>query len=209
MVVEPDVSVSYQRMDCMSIEDNEQEFLSEITAGRKVALEIGTFTGAFSEAILRRLNPEGHLFTIDTFQGSSGGDATGLPREEQLRRLFYRLKDYEGRYTAIVGDCAKHIPMFRDASFDLIFIDGAHDYESVRGDIADCIPKLAPGGIICGHDFDGAPMQVDRQRMMEHSHEDYNAEDGKHYGVIRAVMECFPVFQCSQRIWWVLAGDIE
>jgi hypothetical protein len=37
--------------------------------------------------------------------------------------------------------------------FDLIFIDGAHDYESVKADIEIATRHIVPGGIICGHDF--------------------------------------------------------
>jgi predicted O-methyltransferase YrrM len=37
--------------------------------------------------------------------------------------------------------------------FDLIFIDGAHDYFSVVNDIRVSLRGLKPGGILCGHDF--------------------------------------------------------
>jgi predicted O-methyltransferase YrrM len=37
--------------------------------------------------------------------------------------------------------------------FDLIFIDGAHDYESVKADIEIATRHIVLGGIICGHDF--------------------------------------------------------
>lgn len=36
---------------------------------------------------------------------------------------------------------------------DLIFIDGAHDYDSVAQDIATWLGRLKPGGILAGHDF--------------------------------------------------------
>lgn len=37
--------------------------------------------------------------------------------------------------------------------FDLIFIDGAHDYENVFRDITVSLRCLKSGGIICGHDY--------------------------------------------------------
>jgi predicted O-methyltransferase YrrM len=37
---------------------------------------------------------------------------------------------------------------------EFLFIDGAHDYDSVKKDIADWVPKLIDGGIVCFHDSD-------------------------------------------------------
>lgn len=41
---------------------------------------------------------------------------------------------------------------FADASVDFVYIDGWHDYESVRNDIAAWRPKVKKGGTIAGHD---------------------------------------------------------
>lgn len=36
-----------------------------------------------------------------------------------------------------------------------VFIDGSHDYENCAADIDAWMPKVRPGGIIAGHDYDG------------------------------------------------------
>lgn len=41
---------------------------------------------------------------------------------------------------------------FKDGSLSLIFIDGGHDQPQVEADIMAWRPKLAPGGILSGHD---------------------------------------------------------
>ena len=38
-------------------------------------------------------------------------------------------------------------------SIDYVFLDAAHDYESVRADIAAWWPKIKPGGWFAGHDY--------------------------------------------------------
>lgn len=38
-------------------------------------------------------------------------------------------------------------------SADLIYIDGAHDYENVKEDINQWYHKLKPGGLMIGHDY--------------------------------------------------------
>lgn len=37
--------------------------------------------------------------------------------------------------------------------FDIIFIDGEHDYDSVKQDISLSLPLLSDNGILCGHDY--------------------------------------------------------
>jgi predicted O-methyltransferase YrrM len=47
-------------------------------------------------------------------------------------------------------DGAKH---YKDKSLDFVFIDAAHDYESVKKDIIAWFPKIKEGGTIAGHDY--------------------------------------------------------
>jgi beta-1,4-mannosyl-glycoprotein beta-1,4-N-acetylglucosaminyltransferase len=42
---------------------------------------------------------------------------------------------------------------YEDNSIDFLFIDGAHDYESVKNDLQCWFPKVKRNGIIAGHDY--------------------------------------------------------
>jgi predicted O-methyltransferase YrrM len=43
--------------------------------------------------------------------------------------------------------------MYPDESIDFVFIDAAHDYASVKKDLAAWYPKVKKGGIFAGHDY--------------------------------------------------------
>jgi predicted O-methyltransferase YrrM len=47
-------------------------------------------------------------------------------------------------------DAAK---LYNDKSLDFVFIDAAHDYESVSKDLKEWFPKIKQNGIIAGHDY--------------------------------------------------------
>jgi hypothetical protein len=47
-------------------------------------------------------------------------------------------------------EAAAQIP---DRSLDFVYIDARHDYASVLEDIGVWFPKVAPGGVLAGHDY--------------------------------------------------------
>ena len=48
---------------------------------------------------------------------------------------------------------------FEDNSLDFVFIDACHEYECVKEDIIHWLPKIAPNGILAGHDADWEGVQ--------------------------------------------------
>lgn len=53
----------------------------------------------------------------------------------------------------IRGDSAESASNFEDNSIDFVYIDAAHDYESVKRDINTWLPKVKLSGVIAGHDY--------------------------------------------------------
>ena len=51
---------------------------------------------------------------------------------------------------ALSPECAV---VFPDRYFDMVFLDAAHDHDSVNADIDAWFPLVRPGGIIAGHDY--------------------------------------------------------
>jgi|694.fasta_scaffold36630_4 hypothetical protein len=69
---------------------------------------------------------------------------------EQFLKNTEKIQNY---ITPIKGNSVEVSNKFKDKSFDFIFIDAAHDYDSVYKDLVSWYPKLKDGGIISGHDY--------------------------------------------------------
>jgi hypothetical protein len=139
-----------------------RELLSRLPAGPVVGAEIGVFHGSMSVSLLERTDLS--LVMVDSWQGGGAsyvGDSAdfhaGLSQETQDYH-FATAK----RRTGIFGDRARIIRKasleaakdIADGSLDFVFIDADHSYEGCKADIAAWMPKLKPGGLLSGHDYD-------------------------------------------------------
>jgi predicted O-methyltransferase YrrM len=52
---------------------------------------------------------------------------------------------FPGRHTLIVGDSKATVPVYQPKNFDLVFVDGGHDYESAS---ADLVNFAHPGRVV-------------------------------------------------------------
>lgn len=189
-----------ETIDLLSPSD--QAALTSLAAGKKLVVEVGTFTGCSAAAILR--SGAEHLVCVDTFQGTKGDPVTGaLPYEVVICALNARLHPYAGRYTVMQGESASVAPLLCRGIADMLFIDAAHDYKGVMADLDAWLPVLKDDGLICGHDLDKGAGD-DEQRALELKHCD--CVDGVHYGVWCALedtftnVSCFSEQDCS--IWF-------
>jgi hypothetical protein len=124
--------------------------LARLAKGKRV-LEIGSYFGLSTVCLARTA---GEVVSIDTHDGRG----TEIPQntfpafETNLRRYDV---DHKVRWTVGTVDDAHEL-----GDFDLVFIDGGHDAESVGRDIAFALRSLAPNGLIAFHDYKSADPDV-------------------------------------------------
>jgi protein-L-isoaspartate O-methyltransferase len=124
------------------LSEAEAKALAEIAAGKNV-LEIGSYCGLSTVCMARTAK---HVTACDYFDGR----ATPGPRD--TRADFDRNIE---RYSLTHKVSTVHpdeLPGLQ-SEFDLVFIDGAHDYASVAADIVKALNLLAPGGLLAFHDY--------------------------------------------------------
>jgi predicted O-methyltransferase YrrM len=83
-----------------------------------------------------------------------------------MKNVFYK---FPGRVRALQMTSVEAAAETRNESLDFVFIDANHAYDYIKQDINVWLPKVKPGGLICGDDYIDKP----------------------NYGVIQAVKERF------------------
>lgn len=151
-------------------------------------VEMGVWQGKSAIYLANRIKQSGKpitFYAVDTFQSSPETDTylSALQANDlTLLQAFQRnLRDcgVGDVVQVIVADSLDAAHGFEDASLDVVYIDGAHDYASVVADLAAWTPKIKAGGLIAGHDYN----------------------PGAWPGVVQAVTERFPQHR-NPGSWW-------
>lgn len=142
--------MSYQGNDISGwMTPDELEWLHDTAATMDSVIELGCWKGRSTHALLTGC--PGPVYAVDHWLGSA--DSRETSHSEALRGHLYEdflanvchfpnLHVVRGESPGIAAECP-------DA--DMVFIDGEHNYEAVRADIAAWRPKARK--LICGHDI--------------------------------------------------------
>lgn len=182
------------------IQPHQDAILKNLCSGRRMVLEIGSWTGC-STAVLAGCVKEvgGAVYCVDWFGGNEGTPLFEIAETNDIFAIFRQNMKELGVWPYIhilhmQSDMAARI--VKDGFFDCIFIDADHRYEFIKRDLDMWYDKLKGGGLFCGHDCEGK--EYDESFI----HEDY--KEGRHHGVIKAVSEKFREFNCTDGFWSVV-----
>lgn len=119
-------------------------------------VEVGVYAGkSFSFGIIECLNRGKNIdfVAVDIFPDEwiYGKRPDGLTVRDKFE---IGMAPLAGKYLVMHMRSVDAAATFADGSLDFVFIDAAHDYKSVCEDIAAWTPKVRPGGIIAGHDYE-------------------------------------------------------
>jgi hypothetical protein len=120
--------------------------------------EIGVKLGKYSDELLSNWEGE-ELVSIDPWLSADPEeyvDRSNVSQDEfdryyeetQERLSRFGSRSTIWRLTSV--EAAERVP---DHSFDFVYIDARHDYESVKEDLEAWCAKVRPGGILAGHDY--------------------------------------------------------
>jgi predicted O-methyltransferase YrrM len=123
-------------------------------------LEIGSYQGGSTVAIGHAIaGTNKSLYCLDPWQGYLNQedfvdiDKSKIKDDFVVFNNFLRNTSFIGENLRVLrGRSTSFAELLAGKEFDLIFIDGAHDYMSVRTDIIIAFSAIKAGGIICGHD---------------------------------------------------------
>lgn len=116
-------------------------------ADSKDVLEIGSYCGRSTICLARTAR---RVECIDTWDGRG----TPTPRDT-FRTFRANLERFgvEKKVYAYYGSTEQIAPDLPESSYDLVFVDGAHDLASVHTDILHACRVLRPGGLLAFHDY--------------------------------------------------------
>lgn len=122
--------------------------IDEYVNEKTIIVEIGSFAGVSSELFALHCK---ELYCVDLWDPY--WEITDKQRTESAEFSFDKMiQNYENVYK-VKKSSVEASKDFEDGSLDLVYIDAAHDYDSVKQDILTWLPKIKKGGFIAGHDY--------------------------------------------------------
>ena len=128
-----------------------------VPRGGKVA-EIGVWQGTFSTFLIEQLRPR-RLFAFDIFTGHECDEWNGYSGNQLFeglthRQFFEQAMAPFGDVTVIVeGPSETTLGDYTDRSFDLVYVDGGHDYDTVKADADLAVEMVSETGFLLFNDY--------------------------------------------------------
>jgi len=149
--------------------------LNRMASQMNSVVEIGSWKGRSSYALLSGCND---VVCVDHWKGSDHPILLDEAKERNVMEDFLANTDeFKHNRTVMQMSSEEACAYFGEKSVDMVFIDGGHDYDTIKKDLELWTPKARK--LICGHDAEWP-------------------------GVAQAVYEKFGKVAVTETIWWVV-----
>ncbi len=121
-------------------------------------VEIGTAEGRTALNLALNSPPDAEIITLDLppeLTGEHRKHSGPNYRQMDIKEpgILFRDHPVASKIKLVLADSTKFDWTPYERSVDFVFIDGAHDYESVRKDSENALRIIRPGGVIVWHDY--------------------------------------------------------
>lgn len=126
-----------------------KDLIEKNTTQNSIVCEIGSFAGVSSELFSLYCK---EIHCVDSWEKF---DEIWWMTDyiEQAEKLFDNVMNRSSNIRKIKKTSEEASKDYPDEYFDLVYIDGAHDYDNVKKDILNWLPKVKENGVISGHDY--------------------------------------------------------
>jgi hypothetical protein len=125
-------------------------------------VEIGSYVGNFAEELLKSHDTL-HLTMVDVWLPETVNEDSVSEKhqtkhsaegaEDMYESVKKRFAPFGSRVEIVREYSPDAAKFFREATFDLVYIDACHQFKPVRDDIRGWWPTLKVGGWMTGHDY--------------------------------------------------------
>ena len=123
-----------------------QEYVKNSGRACDVALEVGVCAGDNAAVMLEKLQPR-RIYLVDNWHTQYN------PKVMEWMATCCKRFENDNRVIIIKANSMWADELIQPESVDYLYIDGAHDYDSVLADIRAWWKVLEPNGVLSGHDF--------------------------------------------------------
>jgi hypothetical protein len=126
------------------------EFIYEYLGKDLVGVEIGIWDGGNAEAVLNYIQPRIY-FMIDPYKEFKGSSK----KQEEFDRTYEEMCKKFSYYPGVIIMRKTSVEAAPGVvnNLDFVYVDGDHSYDMKMKDMETWYPKIRPGGVLCGDDY--------------------------------------------------------
>ncbi|NTW31665.1 MAG: class I SAM-dependent methyltransferase [Bacteroidetes bacterium] len=117
-----------------------------------IGVEIGVLGGDWSKHLLRVTQPK-ELVLIDTYYSDDYPQAKRFTKKTHEQYIRNEFKPYDKQVKILKGLSWDSMATYNENYFDWIYIDAAHDYQSVKKDLFQAKRTIKETGLIIMNDY--------------------------------------------------------